>query len=109
MSKLEEEMAIHKMNRGEEYVLTLKQLKRKYPEGTETPSMLLDWMWKQHFQRHRHRILAKISCAIHFICSNSLELFEKDLFRKSQEKPTDETVSFKRLLKVFNSNSNYIL
>ena len=41
MSKLEEEMAIHKMNRGEEYVLTLKQLKRKYPEGKEMPLMLL--------------------------------------------------------------------
>ena len=26
-------MASIKMNRGEEYVLTLKQLKRKYPEG----------------------------------------------------------------------------
>ena len=36
-----------------------------------------------------------------FVCSNSFELFEKDLFRKSQEKPTDETVSFKGLLKVF--------
>ena len=36
MSKLEEDMAYIKMSRGEEYVLTLKQLKRKYPEGKKS-------------------------------------------------------------------------
>ena len=33
VSKLEDDMENIKMNKGEEYVFTLKQLKRKYPEG----------------------------------------------------------------------------
>ena len=32
---MEEEMANFKMSHGDEYVLTLKQLKRKYPEGDD--------------------------------------------------------------------------